>query len=235
MKKIIGTFIVLSLFFASCSQELEMNNKPGFLSKKNGEVWKAETIKAKKIGNALVIEVANGLDKIYLNASSTNAGTYHFGTSNYSNMGVFTQNIDGTVVTYVTSVVEGPVKSINGITNSGDFYVAGIANTTATTGVGQGLRVKTTVTSGKITKIDLVAPGLGYKSGDIITVLGGNGAAKIQIKDVMNSNGFIKIIENKAGIIKGEFQFTAKRNATHPFADETVTISEGNFYNLNTN
>jgi hypothetical protein len=235
MKKIIGTFVVLSLLFASCSQELEMNNEPGFLSKKNDEIWKAEGITVKKIGGALVIEVANGLDKIFLNTSSTNVGTYHFGTSNPSNLGVFTQNIDATMVTYATTVVEGPVKSINAITSAGDFYVAGIANTTSNTGIGQGLRVKTTVTAGKVTKVDLVAPGLSYKSGDIVTILGGNGEATVQIKDVISSNGFVKITENKAGIIKGEFQFTAKRNVAHPFADETVTFSEGNFYNLNTN
>jgi hypothetical protein len=234
MKKIVGTFVVFSLLFISCSQDLKLNNEPGFLSKKNNEVWKAESISSKKNGNSLVIEVGNGLDNIYLNTSSTNVGTYYFGTSNISNFGIFTQNIDGTVLTYSTSIVEGPVKSINSILNAGDFYVSGIANTTST-GIGQGLRVFTTVNSGKVTKIDLVAPGLGYKSGDIVTILGGNGIAQIQVKDVIYSNGFVKITENKAGIIKGEFQFTAKRNTSHPFAEETVTFSEGNFYNLNTN
>lgn len=234
MKKIIGTFVVFSLFFASCSQELATNNEPGFLSKKNNEVWKSEAISARKIGNSLIIEVGNGLDKIYLKTSSTLVGTYNFGTSNLLNTGIFTQYIDQALVTYSTTVVEGPVKSINSITNAGDFYVAGIANTT-TTGNGQGLRVKTTVNSGKVTNVELVSPGLGYKSGDTVTILGGNGEAKIQIKDVINSNGFVKITENKAGVIKGEFQFTAQRNAYHPFAEETVTFSEGVFYNLKIN
>jgi hypothetical protein len=234
MKRIIFTLLGISLLLTSCQQEIETNNEPGFLSKKNGEIWQSEALTVKKNGSALVIEVSNGLEKIFLNTSSTSVGTYVFGTSNASNLGIFTQNIDGTLVTYKTNVVEGPVKSIFGIVNSGLLYVSGIANTTST-GNGQGLRVKTTVTNGVIQSIDLAAPGQGYKSGDLVTILGGNNSAVISVKDVISSNGFVKITKNIGGIIEGQFQFTAKRIDSHPFAEETVTFSNGNFYNLNTN
>lgn len=225
---------MISLFFNSCQQEIEQNNEPGFLSNKNNVVWKATTIKTSKIGNSLILEVRNGQENLYVTTTSTDVGTYHLGTSNSNNFATFTQDIDGTLVTYNTSVIEGPVLSFNGIINAGDLYVSGIANTSSN-GNGQGLRVKTTVTLGKVQSIELVSPGIGYKSGDIVTILGGNGLAKFLIKDVVFSNGFVKITQNKAGIITGEFRLTASRNTSHPFADDYVTFSEGNFYNLNTN
>ena len=233
MKKLLFIGIV-SFIICSCSQEIKFNNEPGFLSQKNDQTWKAQSITAKKTGNSLVIEVTNGLEKIFLNTSSTAVGTYTFGTNNVSNLAIFSQTIDGSNITYTTDVISGPVKSIESVVNTGENYVAGIANTTST-GAGQGLRVKTNVTLGKVQSVDLVAPGLGYKSGDIITILGGNGNAKILIKDVIFSNGFVKITKNVGGIIEGEFLFTAKKNVYYPLLEDTVTFSKGYFYNLNTN
>ena len=48
MKKVLLYFGIIILLLSSCSQEIQFNNEPGFLSKKNEETWKAESIKAKK-------------------------------------------------------------------------------------------------------------------------------------------------------------------------------------------
>jgi hypothetical protein len=94
-------------------------------------------------------------------------------------------------------------------------------------GSGSGLRLALTTLSGAVTKATVVSRGLGYVSGDVVTIQGGNNNATVRIENVQQSNGEITIEDISEGLFTGTF----KLNATN--ADgEVITFSEGHFYKI---
>jgi hypothetical protein len=87
--------------------------------------------------------------------------------------------------------------------------------------------VATETTNGIVTKITLVSRGIGYKSGDIITIIGGNNNARFKVINVQQSNGEIEITEVLNGQYSGKYKF----NVVNETGD-VITFSEGYFYKV---
>ena len=81
--------------------------------------------------------------------------------------------------------------------------------------------------NGTVNKVNVVARGMGYEAGDLVTILGGNGQAKVRVLNVQQSNGEIKIESVDNGFFTGEFKFTAVDDEGN-----TVSFSKGKFYRI---
>ena len=63
------------------------------------------------------------------------------------------------------------------------------SSATTTGGTGSGLTVKTEVSLGTVTKVTILAPGINYTPGDIVTIVGGNNFAQFVVqKDYVSKN-----------------------------------------------
>ena len=97
----------------------------------------------------------------------------------------------------------------------------------STGGSGSGLRVATQTTNGTVTAITVVARGVGYRPGDIVTIVGGNNNATFRVINIQQSNGEIEIEEVENGLFTGKYKFNAVNEE-----GQVITFSEGVFYKI---
>jgi hypothetical protein len=225
MKKII-LLVITMLFFSACEKSVEFNN-PAMQAKIDISYWKAIKISASKTASGgLKIDGLRGDSTLTLNTTSATIGTYVFGTTNQSNKASYSVNNNGS--NYETGIIASSVNSIK-IASGGTGYEYATAVPTTSTGAGTGLTLDIdTNTSGTIIEATINNFGKGYTAGDIITVTGGTGDARVTVQNVLKSNGEIVITSNNGTIITGNYKFTAFNQVT----GETITCREGVFYNI---
>lgn len=234
--------LYLFLFFAfiSCTDEVKFNN-PAFEGQKDNVFWRAIDSKATLVNGVLTIEGFTRNEKLTLKIPSpstlvnyndkTSYATYFLGTTDQTIMASYVSSSSAlNPPIYQTLVTPGPVNKVL-ISAAGTGYTATIASTTG--GTGSGLRVNTTVTSlGAISAVSVTSSGSGYTPGDLITISGGNGDAKLIVQNVTTSNGEIVITgyDGVGKIVSGIFKFNAVNVNNNPLAGPTLNFQYGNFY-----
>lgn len=231
MKRII-IFAFVSLIFISCSQDLK-SNSPGFQASKNNKLWTGVNLSATKSASGQLNIVAQGDEgTIDLKIANYNLGTFYLGTNSNATFASYNTTINGVVVSYDTAPLVGSVATIESpILYTGDNYVAS-GSATTTGGTGSGLTVKTEVSLGTVTKVTILAPGINYTPGDIVTIVGGNNFAQFVVQNVEGSNGEITITDKSNGTITGTFKFNAKSATSVPNGSQFVNFQSGNFFKI---
>lgn len=227
MKKLISLLMLL-VVFTSCTEDVKFNN-PAVQGLKDNVLWRANDSRA-TIGpnNALTIEAYTQFETLTLKTTSTNVGTYILGTTNQANEASYVLSNGDQNLEYRTLPVLGSVQNLT-LTNGGTGYVAAISVPT-TGGTGTGLKVNIEINaSGVVIEVKVSSPGNGYRSGDIITISGGNGNAKCVVR-----NGEIKITEFDPTnmTISGTFMFNAQNFNNNPLGGDVLNFQEGVFYKV---
>ena len=231
MKKI-ALFLITSIFLFSCEQEIQINS-PALQAERNNEFWRSkQTSVAVNPSGQLEISALSGYETIVMKVAQNSVGTYTFGTTNTDNFVTYTldktqteNNID---VVYDSRDALGPVNSVSNLLSNGLDYVNESIVQTTSSGSGSGLRLKiTTNTNGSVTAVAIVSRGVGYKSGDIVYLVGGNNDAAVQVINVLQSNGEIIIEKIENGLYSGSFNFSVVNDE-----GEVLTFSEGLFYKI---
>lgn len=239
MKKL---FLCLILFttLISCTNEVKFNN-PSFEGQKDNVTWRALDSKATLINGTITIEGYTRNEKVTLTIPTPETKisqndkssyvTYVLGTTDQSIMASYALLSNALYPPiYQTSITTGPVFKVL-ISSGGTGYTASVAGTTG--GTGSGLKLNTVVTdTGVISAITVNSPGSGYLPGDLITVSGGNGNAKLIVQNVSTSHGEIVITgyDGVSKIISGTFKFKALKVNNDPLAEPTLNFQYGNFY-----
>ncbi len=226
MKNIVVLFLSV-LVLSSCTQDIEIN-EPAFQAKFGDAIWRANDARVFLDGTGgITIKVYTQFEELTLATSSADPGTYVFGTTNQNNFASYYFDGQGVIADYETSIFPGPVNKIANITSGGFNYTE---NNDALTsgGSGSGLKLAIKVNNnGSVIEANVVARGIGYVAGDIVTILGGNGLATVRILNVQQSNGEITIESVDNGFFTGEFKFTAVDDEGN-----TVSFSKGKFYRI---
>ena len=244
MKKIVS-LILFSIIAFSCSNDVKFNN-PGFQAYRDGVLFRAVDVKAyKSITTGAISFVALAQDEeLDLNVSNSYVGTYYLGTSNTSTQATYKSAFNGISLSYQTNVITGPVAQMYpSVISGGTGYVSDCTtlgtsitctNSHATTGgTGTGLTLSVlTNNSGAVISVKVASPGTGYKSGDIITIVGGGNDAKIQVLNVEGSNGEVIITDNTGDTVTGTFKFNAINSNGNPLGGEQVNFQYGKFYQV---
>ncbi|CAM3783590.1 DUF6252 domain-containing protein [Flavobacterium cucumis] len=223
---------ILSIFLFSCEEDIQISS-PALQAKKDNMFWRSKqtTVSVNSLGQ-LEITAINGYDEIVMKTAQNSVGTYLFGTTNTDNFVTYTldktQTEDNIDEVYDSRDVLGPVNSVsNPLSNGLDYINESIVQTT-TSGTGSGLRLKVTTNSnGSVSTVEIVARGVGYKSGDIVYLVGGNNNAAVQVVNVQQSNGKIVIEKIENGFYTGSFNFNVVNDE-----GEIITFSEGIFYRV---
>lgn len=223
---------ILSIFLFSCEEDIQISS-PALQAKKDNMFWRSKqtTVSVNSLGQ-LEITAINGYDEIVMKTAQNSVGTYLFGTTNTGNFVAYTldktQTEDNIDEVYDSRDVLGPVNSVsNPLSNGLDYINESIVQTT-TSGTGSGLRLKVTTNSnGSVSTVEIVARGVGYKSGDIVYLVGGNNNAAVQVVNVQQSNGKIVIEKIENGFYTGSFNFNVVNDE-----GEIITFSEGIFYRV---
>jgi hypothetical protein len=216
-------------------------NNPALEGQKDNVFWKAIDSKATLINGILTIEGSLRNEKLTLTipAPKTKINyldkkshvTYFLGTAGPNIMSSYVESVStANSPKYQTLVRPGPVQNVL-LSFAGLGYVSTTAATTG--GTGLGLKVNLLVTSlGAISKVSVTAAGSGYIAGDIITILGGNGKAKLIVQNVAMSNGEIVITgyDGVDNIVSGTFKFNAVNTNNDPLAKPVIKFQYGNFY-----
>jgi hypothetical protein len=235
-------FLYLFLFFAfiSCSDNVKFNN-PAFEGQKDNVFWRAVDAKATLVDGILTIEGFTRNEKLTLTIPSPQTSVSHNDKNSYVaySLGTTDQDVMASYASlsgalsspmYQTLVIPGPVNKVL-ISSEGTGYTAAIAGTSG--GTGTGLKVSTEVTSlGAISAVTVTSSGSGYTSGDVITISGGNGNAKLIVQNVTTSNGEIMITgyDGVGKIVSGTFKFNAVNVNNDPLAEPALRFQYGNFY-----
>ena len=244
MKKIVS-LILLSIIAASCSNDVKFNN-PGFQAYRDGVLFRAVDVKAyKSITTGSISFVALAQDEeVDMNVSNSDLGTYYLGTSNTSTQAIYKSTFSGINLFYQTNVITSPVANMSPTMISGGTGYVSDCTASGTTitctnshatigGTGTGLTLSIlTNNSGVVTTVKVASPGNGYKSGDIITIVGGGNDAKVQVLNVVGSNGEVNITENSGDTITGNFKFNAINTTGNPLGGEQVNFQYGSFYKV---
>lgn len=232
MKRFLPLFLIV-LSFVSCTEDVQFNT-PGFQGLKDNVMWHSTDTRAYvSPTGTLKIEALSSYEKVTLNTASPNVGTYILGTTNINNSAAYSFKSADVDLQYATVAIAGPVSSINLI--SGGLGYAGSTSVATSGGSGSGLTVNTTVNSkGTVTSAVLSSRGNGYKAGDILTVVGGNNQCKIQVVNVLNSNGEILITEydNVNMTVSGKFRFNAANVNDNPLGGPVLNFQYGEFYKI---
>jgi hypothetical protein len=226
MKKVIALFVGV-MMVSSCTQDIETND-PAFQAKFDDAIWSANDARVfVDEDGSMTITAYTQFEELTLVTASTNPGTYVLGTTNQSNYAAYYFEGQGVVADYETSIFPGNVNKIASIV-SGGFNYSNNSVVLTSGGSGSGLKLAVeTNNNGSVTKVNVVARGLGYVAGDEVTLLGGNGLAKVRILNVQQSNGEIIIESVDNGFFTGNFKFTAVNEE-----GDTVTFSQGKFYRI---
>lgn len=230
MKNIIYLFLT-ALIISSCTTDIKTNN-PAFQAKFNDATWRANDARVSlDTDGRFVITAYTQYETIVLRTSSANLGTYVLGTTNQDNYVSYDFDGQGIVSSYDSSLNEGPAYKISHIVNSGTGYTnSNNAQTTPVTGSGSGLRLAVvTNANGNITSVSIVSRGDGYVAGDIVSVIGGNDNARVEVLNTQQSNGEIVIEEIENGTYTGSFKFNVVNSD-----GEVITFSNGVFYKVST-
>jgi hypothetical protein len=227
MKKLFS-IIIVTILFSSCQDEVKFND-PGFQAFRDDVLFRGLQVTAyKSISSGAVRIEALGLDEeIILNMSSSAVGTYYIASTNINNWATYTSSFDDLVVDYSTREAFEPITEIaNSILTGGTNYTSSASSGTISTGSGGGMSVKTIAVAGVIKSIKIVNSGNSYKSGDIITITGGDGNAKFRVLSE------IKIEKFEDNLISGKFRFNLKNIFNNPAGQELVNFQNGAFYNI---
>jgi hypothetical protein len=241
MKKIVS-IIAIAFVLTSCTTDVKFNN-PGFQAYRDGVLFRGIDVKAyKSITSGIITLVAVSQDEeVDLEVSNSALGTYYLGTTNQSNKATYNSSFNNVSLTYETNIINGPVAKMNSFMNSGGSgYVSDVTTSTGQTshattnsGTGSGLTLRVTAnSSGAVTSVNIGSPGIGYKSGDIITIVGGGNDAKINVLNVEGSNGEVQITEFNGDTISGNFKFNAINSTGNPLGGEQVNFQYGTFYKV---
>lgn len=248
MKKIVS-LIVVAFVFSSCTTDVKFNN-PGFQAYRDGVLFRGVDVKAyRSAASGAITLVALAQDEeVDLDLSNSTLGTYYLGTTNQNNKATYSSTFNNVSLAYETNVITGPVaKMSSSMTSGGSGYVAdcvknangvfvasGSHQTTGGTGSGLTLSVITNDagTSNVVTAVKVASPGIGYKSGDLITITGGGNNAKITVLNVEGSNGEVQITEYLGDSISGNFKFNAINATGNPLGGEQVNFQYGTFYKV---
>ncbi|MGG7036337.1 MAG: DUF6252 family protein [Flavobacterium sp.] len=230
MRKIVSLLMIVGVF-SSCQEDVKFNN-PGFQGNKDGALWQAGDVRAHVEGGKLVIEADKTFETVTLSTGGTALGTYVLGTTDTNNLAAYVSTFNDVELEYATVAVPGPASKIEMI-SGGTVYNNGTAVAT-TGGSGSGLTVNIVVNAGVVTNIALSSRGNGYKAGDELTVVGGNGNCKFKITNVMNSNGEIEITEydNVKMTVSGKFKFNAAKVTDTEIGGEILNFQYGEFYKV---
>lgn len=246
MKKLL--FLIASIaLFCSCQNDVQFNN-PGFQAYRDGVLFRGIDVKAYKSTNGELTLVALAQDEeLNLDVASANVGTYYFGTNNPATKAFYNSSFDNVELSYATNVISGPVAtmyptmSIGGTGYVSDCILTDPVNLTyacnnshqTTGGSGSGLTLSVIAnSSGVVTSVKVASPGNGYKSGDIITIVGGGNDAKIKVLNVQGSNGQVVITENTGDTVSGNFKFNAINVTNNPLGGDMVNFQYGTFYKV---
>ena len=226
MKKIIS-LIAVTVLFTSCQQDIQTNT-PAFQAKQNDVFWKANDARVSiDTDGKMTISAYNQYETLTLETSSTDPGVYVLGTINQNNFATYSNDIDGFSDFYDTGLYSGPAFKVSSMINRGSAYQSNAAGAQTTGGSGSGLRVATQTTNGTVTAITVVARGIGYRPGDVVTIVGGNNNATFRVINIQQSNGEIEIEEIENGLFTGKYKFNAVNEQ-----GEVITFSEGVFYKI---
>ncbi len=231
MKKIFS-FLVFSLAFTACQNDVSFNEKY-FQGQKDGSLWRsaATTATVNAAGNFTLTGVLDQ-EKLVLTTAGVSNTTYILGTSDLRSA-AFYQAADGKQ--FETAAIAGAPNKI-AVTGSGSGYTATYsASTTAITGTGTGLKVDTTIdSSGGIATAKISVLGNGYVAGDIISINKGlaTGNATFVIQNVSNSNGEITITEYANGTVSGTFKLNAVNLLSIGTTPDLVNFQYGKFYKI---
>lgn len=226
MKKILP-IIALFMLLSSCQDEVKFND-PGFQAFRDDVLFRAIQVTAFKSSTGAVrIEALAQDEEFVLNISNSTVGTYYMASTNVNNWATYTSSFDDVVIDYSTRQSFEPITTIaNAILTGGTGYTSSNAVATTNTGNGSGMVVKTTAVDGVITSIKIVNAGVKYKSGDIITINGGDGNAKFRVLSE------VKITKSEDGMISGEFRLNLQNIYDNPAGQELVNFQNGAFYNI---
>jgi hypothetical protein len=230
MKRYLPLLLVI-LIMSACQEDVKFNT-PGFQGLKDDVFWRANEAKAYISSTGkLSIEALTQYEKITLNTSSANVGTYILGTTNINNAASYTSNFNEVVLDYETVAVPGPVSNISLV--SGGTGYSSVTSATTTGGAGIGLTVNIVANaSGVVTSVNLSSRGNAYMAGDLITVAGGNVNCKFRVLNVQNSNGEIEITkyDNVNNTVSGKFKFNASNLGD--IGNPILNFQYGEFYKV---
>jgi len=226
MKKLIS-LLAVAILLTSCEQDIQTNT-PAFQAKKNDVFWRSNNAKVSiDVDGRMIISAYNQNETVTLKTASTVPGVYVLGTNNQDNFATYSNNINGFSDFYDTGLYSGPAFKVSSIISNGTAYLTNATGAQTTGGSGSGLRVATQATNGIVTSITVVSRGIGYRPGDLITIVGGNNNATFRVLNTQQSNGEIEIEEVENGLFTGKYKFNAV-NA----AGDVINYSEGVFYKI---
>jgi len=226
MKKIVS-LLALVVVFSSCQEDLQTNN-PAFQAKQNDVYWRANDARVSiDEDGRMIITAFNQFETVTLETASADPGIYVLGTTNQENFATYSNDVDGFSDYYDTGLYSGPAFKVSTMINRGTAYQTNSAGAQTTGGSGSGLRVATQTTNGTVTTITVVARGVGYRPGDIITIVGGDNNATFRVINIQQSNGEIEIEEVENGLFTGTYKFNAVNEE-----GQVITFSEGVFYKI---
>jgi hypothetical protein len=245
MKRIV-LLIAILVTFVSCTTDVKFNT-PGFQAYRDGVLFRALDIKAyKSTSTGVVSFVAIAQDEqLNINVATSFIGTHFFGTIDTNTKATYSSTFNSVSLLYQTNTIYGPVAKMSGyMVNAGSGYVSDCtsmngeyvctnSHATTNTGTGSGLTLSViSNASGAVTSVKVASPGNGYKAGDEVTIVGGDGTAKITVLNVEGSNGEISITENTGDTISGNFKFNAINISGNPLGGEQVNFQYGTFYKV---
>jgi hypothetical protein len=226
MRKIFSLLFV-AIFFTSCEQSIQTNT-PAFQAKQNDVNWRANDARVSvDVDGKMTITAYSQYETVTLETSSTDPGIYVLGTTNQDNFATYSNDVNNSSDFYDTGLYAGPAYKVSPMITRGTAYQANATGAQTTGGSGSGLRVATQTTNGTVTSITVVARGLGYMPGDVITIVGGNNNATFRVINIQQSNGEIEIEEVSNGLFTGTFKLNAVNSE-----GEVITFSEGHFYKV---
>ena len=226
MKKLIS-LLAVAILLTSCEQDIQTNT-PAFQAKKNDVFWRSNNAKVSiDVDGRMIITAYNQNETVTLKTASTVPGVYVLGTNNQDNFATYSNNINGFSDFYDTGLYSGPAFKVSSIISNGTAYLTNATGAQTTGGSGSGLRVATQATNGIVTSITVVSRGIGYRPGDLVTIVGGNNNATFRVLNTQQSNGEIEIEEVENGLFTGKYKFNAV-NA----AGDVINYSEWVFYKI---
>lgn len=227
MKKIFS-ILALTLLLVSCENDIKTNS-PAFQGEKDNVFWRAADSKVTiNAGGTISINAYTNKELVSIEVPNT-VGVHNLGTSNTNINASYSYNNEGTVLFYETSLIEGPVYKIVGVSAAGSGYASLNGNNVNTTGgSGNGLTLKiTTNPAGAVISATIASRGTGYKAGDIVTINGGNNNATVRVLNIMKSNGVIEIEKIEGNAYTGSFSFNAVDDNGN-----VVNFNKGTFYKV---